>query len=160
MSESWNVSEGWGDPARERGEQASSWLHVPASGSIEVVMINPAPVRYRGHWIAGQMVGCKQVGCEWCDRRVGAQVRYVFRVWRPDVQVAQWLELGACTADDIASQMPGDSLRMLRFELWKYEGKARGRIHAKRVPYSAGYAGLPEPEDPREVLAALWRRGV
>lgn len=57
-----------------------TWYHVPAGGSLYVVVLSDRPTWYVGHYVGGRMLRCVGANCAWCDRGVGRQIRCVLCV--------------------------------------------------------------------------------
>lgn len=152
-----SIADGWGDPSREKTEHSGSWLHVPARGSLRVVVLSTAPCRYRGHWIAGRMRLCAGQYCVYCEQRRGAQWRYAFAVLDAATRTSGLLEVGAGAAEAIyeASQAEG-RLRGLCLALRKEQGRDRGRVLVTAEPAMMAAELLPEGEDPRPHLERQW----
>lgn len=162
MADNGEVMDGWGNPDRERGEQSFAWLHVPARGTLRVVMLSRAPVRYRGHWVDGRMRPCRGGSdCLYCERRMGGQVRYAFSVLDLDARACALIELGAAAAGEIkrAADEAG-FLRGLAFQLRKDGGRERGRVLVTSQNAVVNIGELPDAPDPREHLMRSWGASV
>lgn len=73
MLEAWNV------PSIE-SNVGYTWYHVPAGGSLFVVVLSDLPCWYIGHYFGGRMLRCAGANCVWCERGVGRQIRCVLCV--------------------------------------------------------------------------------
>ena len=72
----------------ERPEPGITWLHVPLSGSVEVVVVGDIHT-WHTHWTGAQggrrnnAVRCVRgdgLFCAWCEAQIGRRARYVFPV--------------------------------------------------------------------------------
>lgn len=155
-----DLEEGNGNPAAERKASRHGFIHVPARGSITVVMLCREAVRYRAHWLNDlkRFMPHESQNCICTRKDIGAITRWCYGVYEEDAQRIGLLELGASQAEQITSVAERfDSLRGRTFKLRKPDGTLRGRIECI---YEGG-ADIPENKlpicpDVKKMLLDLW----
>jgi len=153
------LTTGWGDPEREKGEHGCGWLHVPPRKHLTVAVLSTAPCRYRGHWIDGGMRPCTGDQCVYCDRRMGGQWRYAFHVQDTEGGGCGFFEVGAATAEVIwrIASAQGE-LRGLCFRFEHEGGREKGRVTATQVVSSVPDGMLAEEQDPGPHIRRGWTK--
>lgn len=153
-----DVTADWGDIDGSKGEGGTGFVHVPARGSLEIILLCDVPVSYKGHYVGGRMHPCLRQGCSACARSVGAQHRWVFSVYDCTRSVCALLELGVVPAGIMREfSLAYGGLRGLRVKLSKVGGTIRGRIELEVSGLSKMPAGdLPDSVDISHVLKNMW----
>lgn len=154
------ITRGWEIPSEDQVYSDFHWFHVPARGSLVLVVVGESVVTYVGHYVDGRMWPCVGDGCELCGRGLGRQARFVFPVAEPLSRRVGLLELGrgnGLQLRDWAGRNGG--LKGLSFEVGK-EGTSRQSrtvIHYIDQPQPISTVELPVP-DPFKALYFTWRR--
>jgi hypothetical protein len=155
-----DIEDGNGNPAAEKKANRNGFIHVPARGSIRVVMLCREAVRYRAHWMNSQKryVPHMSENCVCTRNEIGATVRWCYGVYEEETRRIGLLELGASQAEIVTEAAERyESLRGLTFVLRKPDQTVRGRIECSLL----GGGKLPDKDLPvcpdiRRQLLGLW----
>jgi hypothetical protein len=148
--------EGWGDVSEDM-RRPSGWLKVPARGSLSIVFLSDAPVKYRLHWMGRKPVVCPTDGCTLCEIGVGGETRWCFSVYDLQHKAHGFFEVNINCAKPLSFRAAElGRLRGLVFVFRKEGGTATGRILLDEGRLTVLGEDLPKEQDVKSALVRQW----
>ena len=166
------IREGWAEQDEARPgvkDYRGLFLKNPPGEYPEIIVTCHLPWRYWGHWAVGGVHPCEGEECRHCRSGQGAQLRYVFDVWRPSERRELVWETTEAVAVLVREVSGGTTtLRGLPLQLGKTSTSSRSRTSVvlwregelavmRLCPCDVdGVPELPHTIDSRAVLREWW----
>lgn len=156
------VGSGWDVPAEVRDRVEFHWFHAPISGALVLGVLSASPAWYVGHFAKGRMLKCEGKGCEYCEKGLGTQLRFV--VCGADLSTRQVgvFEFGSTVAALVKQWTLGlGSLRGMILEITRATKSKHSRMEVGLIKETPpGWFMSTEGLDLVDVLERTWGRQV
>jgi hypothetical protein len=131
-----------------------TWYHVPAGGSLFIVVLSHKPCWYVGHYVGGRMLRCAGCDCAWCQRGIGRQVRCVLCVAESSTHRVGVIELSESVGLLVRDWgYARGTMRGLQIELHRVGRSKHSRIEAQFLSdHEPEWSRSLQSLDMREVL--------